>query len=185
MLSHEANIVFQKFEFDTFYFQPVVMLNVRFNSLFFGAGIQKYFLVAGDAFGSISDIGLRLNANEHHSWLTSFWINLRECEWTRENRFGITSFTTRLKPVHRLTHPWKKLDQGALYSLGNHYVWYGFTERFGASSHGYRQCQQGPRQPSRSAVITTIDNLGARKTLVILALLRRCLWSRMWNQKTR
>ena len=61
MLSPEANIVTYKFKFDTFLFQPAVLLNVKLSSFFVGGGIQKYFLVSGNSYEA-GEWGLKLNA---------------------------------------------------------------------------------------------------------------------------
>ena len=61
MLSPEANVVTYKFKFDTFLFQPAVLLNFKKGSFFFGGGVQKNFLVSGDSYEA-GKWGLKLNA---------------------------------------------------------------------------------------------------------------------------
>jgi len=61
MLSPEANVVTYKFKFETFLFQPAVILNAKLGSVFVGGGIQKYFLISGDNYSS-GEWGLKLNA---------------------------------------------------------------------------------------------------------------------------
>jgi hypothetical protein len=61
MLSPEANIITYKFKFDTFLFQPAILLNIKLSSFFVGGGIQKLFLITGDGYES-GEWGLKLNA---------------------------------------------------------------------------------------------------------------------------
>ena len=61
MLSPEVDVVTYKFKFDTFWLQPAVLLNVKLNCFFVGAGVGKYFLISGDDYVS-TDVHLKLNA---------------------------------------------------------------------------------------------------------------------------
>jgi len=61
MISPEANILSYKFKFETFMFQPAVLLNIKFKSFFVGGGFQKYILITGDSYEA-GDWGLKLNA---------------------------------------------------------------------------------------------------------------------------
>lgn len=61
MISPEANLIMQDFNFETFLLQPAVMLNVKLSNLFVGGGIQKIFLIGGTESFS-TDFGLKLNA---------------------------------------------------------------------------------------------------------------------------
>jgi len=61
IISPEANLIMQDFDFETFLLQPAIMLNVKLSSLFVGAGIQKIFLIGGEEAFS-TDLGLKLNA---------------------------------------------------------------------------------------------------------------------------
>lgn len=61
ILSPEANLIMQDFNFETFLLQPAVILNVKLSNLFVGGGIQKIFLIGGEETVS-SDLGLKLNA---------------------------------------------------------------------------------------------------------------------------
>jgi hypothetical protein len=61
MISPEANVVSYQFKFDTFLFQPAVLLNLKFRSFFVGGGIQKYILITGDSY-TAAKWGLKLNA---------------------------------------------------------------------------------------------------------------------------
>ena len=61
MLSPEGNVVTYKFKFDTFLFQPAVLLNIKLGSFFIGGGIQKYFLITGNSYAA-GEWGLKLNA---------------------------------------------------------------------------------------------------------------------------
>lgn len=61
MISPEFYIIAREFAFETAYLAPAVLVNVKINRLFAGAGISKYFRV-GERFEDISsDISLKLN----------------------------------------------------------------------------------------------------------------------------
>ncbi len=61
ILSPEANLIMQDFNFETFLLQPAIILNVKLSNLFVGGGIQKLFLIGGTEAYS-TDLGLKLNA---------------------------------------------------------------------------------------------------------------------------
>jgi hypothetical protein len=61
IISPEANLIMQDFEFETFLLQPAIILNVKLSSLFVGAGIQKVFRIGGEE-TFFTDLGLKLNA---------------------------------------------------------------------------------------------------------------------------
>lgn len=61
MISPEANVVTYKFKFETFLFQPAILLNAKLGTFFVGGGLQKYFLISGDSYDS-GEWGLKLNA---------------------------------------------------------------------------------------------------------------------------
>ncbi len=61
ILSPEANLIMQDFNFETFLLQPAIILNLKFSNLFVGGGIQKIFLIGGTKSFS-TDLGLKLNA---------------------------------------------------------------------------------------------------------------------------
>jgi len=61
IISPEANLIMQDFNFETFLLQPAIMLNIKLSNLFVGGGIQKVFLIGGTESFS-TDFGLKLNA---------------------------------------------------------------------------------------------------------------------------
>jgi len=61
MVSPEGNFITQDFVFDTFLLEPAVLLNVKVDHFFFGAGVGKWFLLSGETKAS-SDFFLKLNA---------------------------------------------------------------------------------------------------------------------------
>ncbi len=62
MISPEVNVVTYKFEFSTFLLEPAVIANVKFGTVFAGAGFSKFFVITGSEFGDSTDIALKLNA---------------------------------------------------------------------------------------------------------------------------
>ncbi len=61
ILSPEANLIMEDFNFETFLLQPALILNIKISNLFVGGGIQKVFLIGGTESFS-TDLGLKLNA---------------------------------------------------------------------------------------------------------------------------
>jgi len=76
MISPEFYIIAREFAFETAYLAPAVLLNVKINRLFAGAGVSKYFRV-GEEFDDISsDISLKLNVGfmQHRLKIALFGI---------------------------------------------------------------------------------------------------------------
>ena len=61
MLSPEGFVTIHKFDFDPFWLSPAVLLNVKFESFFVGAGVTKWFLI-GDGYTVPTDLALKINA---------------------------------------------------------------------------------------------------------------------------
>ena len=68
MLSPEINVITNKFNFEAFFIEPAVLLNVKLGTFFAGGGLTKLFLISGDYTGS-SDFALKLNAGFRSSHL--------------------------------------------------------------------------------------------------------------------
>lgn len=68
MLSPEINAITYKFNFEAFFIEPAVLLNVKLGTFFAGGGLTKLFLISGDYTGS-SDFALKLNAGFRSSHL--------------------------------------------------------------------------------------------------------------------
>ncbi len=61
-ISPEAYMYVYKFEFNPFILAPAVLVNMRFNTFFVGAGITKWFLIGSNASDVSSDFALKINA---------------------------------------------------------------------------------------------------------------------------
>ena len=60
MLSPECNVIFQEFEFKNMWLAPGVILNAKFDLFFAGAGISKWFKLAGNV--GTTKLQLKINA---------------------------------------------------------------------------------------------------------------------------
>ena len=76
MISPEFYIMAREFAFATAYLAPAVLLNVKINRLFVGAGISKYFRVGEKVEDIASDISLKLNVGfmQHRLKIALFGI---------------------------------------------------------------------------------------------------------------
>lgn len=67
MLSPEFNLITHRFRFNVFVLEPAVLLNLKLADFFFGAGIQKYWIISGGQ-DQWTAFGLKLNAGFRSGW---------------------------------------------------------------------------------------------------------------------
>ena len=75
-LSPECYIIIYQLEFDPIWIAPAILANLRFSSIFIGAGITKWFIV-GEGYTMSTDFSLKMNAGfqVHHLRLTAFVVS--------------------------------------------------------------------------------------------------------------
>ena len=92
MLSPEINAITYKFNFEAFFIEPAVLLNIKLGTFFAGGGLTKMLLISGSYQGS-SDFALKLNAGfrSNHMRFRVFLITPFN-DLLQDNLVGPTTF---------------------------------------------------------------------------------------------